>query len=156
MTFSNVMDILLAILVRIGGVVAVWLLAKIGEFISNKITAASIEIGNSVEKTDLEKFNKLIELVETYVMKVVKELNYTMKKAILDATDDGKLTDDDKEKLKNTALEKVKSIISEVDQIVLSMHIDDLDTYICTLIENFVEEVKPPKKVQKQSKTPKE
>ena len=145
MTFQEFVNKILGFIIVAGGALGVWLLGLVGKLISNKISEFQAYIAENLEENNMQRFDNVVEFLTDYVLNVVKELNNTLKKQMIDATSDGKLTDDDKKTLCETALKTVNAILADFDKYILSQHINDIDKYIVTLIEKFVEEVKPPK-----------
>jgi hypothetical protein len=83
--------------------------------------------------------------VDEIIGNVVNELDDTVKKEILAATEDGKLTDEEKIKLKDMAIELINKEVSESIKDFATSIVGDLDSYISTVIENKVTQLKADK-----------
>ena len=85
-------------------------------------------------------FWKILNLFHIYIIvfNVVSELDDTVKKEILKTTSDGKLTEDEKESLKNMAMKMVNEQIADPIKELATNIVGNLDNYISTIIENCV------------------
>lgn len=99
------------------------------------------------KKTENAVLQTLINSVSDNAINVVKALNQTVVDDLKAKTEDGKLTKDEIASIKNTALSTLKSTLSSESQQTISHVFGDLDTYLKTLIEAKVNDVKNGKDV---------
>lgn len=139
---ADFIQILLGLAIVIIGATGAYAISVIASYYRSKKDQIIGQIENHKFVKDNELAKDALRTIDMIVSNVVSELDDTMKKEILKATEDGKLTDEEKTNLKNTAMELIKSEISEPVKEAASSLIGDLNNYISTLIENRVTELK--------------
>lgn len=143
---SEFIQILLGLAIVVIGAAGAYAISVIASYYKSK----KDQIIGQIESNKYIKNNELareaLRIIESIVSNVVEELDDTVKKEILKATEDGKLTDEEKTNLKNTAMDLIKSEISDPVKEAASSIIGDLNNYISTLIENRVTQLKEEKK----------
>lgn len=143
---SEFIQILLGLAIVVIGAAGAYAISVIASYYKSK----KDQIVGQIESNKYIKNNELareaLRIIESIVSNVVEELDDTVKKEILKATEDGKLTDEEKTNLKNTAMDLIKSEISDPVKEAASSIIGDLNNYISTLIENRVTQLKEEKK----------
>ena len=142
---QDFVQILLGFAIVIVGAAGAYAIASIASFYKSKRQ----QLLNDIESSNLIKYNAIakeaVHTVDNIVMNVVTQLDDTVKKELLAATSDGKLTDEEKTKLKNMALGLINEQISETIKDFSSAIIGNLDSYISTVIENCVTTIKEEK-----------
>lgn len=94
------------------------------------------------EKYKNEKINQAMTIFKDTVYDVVMSLEQTVVSEIIKKSEDGKLTPEEKEEIKNLALEKIKSNVKPHIKATLQMVYNDLDRYLDDVLESKVKEVK--------------
>ena len=89
-------------------------------------------------KTDNEKVHAALDQFNDLVYTTVMELEQTVRVAL----SDGKLTQEEKDKIKAIAMSKVKGQLPEFMGNQLKTVVHDLDDYISSKIEAYVSEMK--------------
>ena len=143
---SEFIQILLGLAIVVIGAAGAYAISVIASYYKSKKDQiiGQIESNKYIKNNELAK--EALRIIESIVSNVVEELDDTVKKEILKATEDGKLTDEEKTNLKNTAMDLIKSEISDPVKEAASSIIGDLNNYISTLIENRVTQLKEEKK----------
>lgn len=142
---SEFLQILLGLAIVVIGAAGAYAISVIASYYKSKKDQILKQIENNKFVKDNELAKDALRTIDMIVSNVVEELDDTMKKEILKATEDGKLTDEEKTNLKNTAMELIKSEISDPVKQAASSLIGDLNNYISTLIENRVTQLKDEK-----------
>ena len=101
-----------------------WGLKLLGAYIASKTKNESIA----------NAFNTFTEIVET----TVKDLDQTFKKA----AEDGKFTEEEKQAIKQLALDKVNNQLPEYLKAQLNTVVNDLQSYVDSKIEATVRDIK--------------
>lgn len=142
---NEFIQILLGLAIVVIGTAGAYAITSIATFYKSKRD----QILEDLESTKLFKNNDIakdaLKFIDSIIFNVVSELDDTIKKDLLKATEDGKLTDEEKAMLKNKALELVKSQISDPIKEAATVLVGDIDSYISTVIENQVTEIKAEK-----------
>ena len=142
---NEFIQILLGLAIVVIGTAGAYAITSIAAFYKSKRD----QILEDLESTKLFKNNDIakdaLKFIDSIIFNVVSELDDTIKKDLLKATEDGKLTDEEKTMLKNKALELVKSQISDPIKEAATVLVGDIDSYISTVIENQVTEIKAEK-----------
>lgn len=142
---NEFIQILLGLAIVVIGTAGAYAITSIAAFYKSKRD----QILEDLESTKLFKNNDIakdaLKFIDSIIFNVVSELDDTIKKDLLKATEDGKLTDEEKAMLKNKALELVKSQISDPIKEAATVLVGDIDSYISTVIENQVTEIKAEK-----------
>lgn len=139
---NDFIQIILGLTIVVLGAAASYAIATIASYYKSKRE----QLLNDIEQTNLVKYSAIakaaVETIDTIVMNVVTELDDTVKKEILAATSDGKLTDEEKEKLKKLAMDTINLEIADPIKEFAASIVGNLDAYISTAIENCVTELK--------------
>lgn len=142
---NDFMQIIIGLTIVILGAAASYAISTIASYYKSKRE----QLLNDIEQTNLVKYSAIaksaVETIDTIVMNVVTQLDDTVKKEILAATSDGKLSDEDKEKLKNMAIDIINLEIADPIKEFAASIVGNLDAYISTAIENCVTELKADK-----------
>jgi hypothetical protein len=139
---ADFIQILLGLAIVVIGAAGAYAISVIASYYKTKKDQIIGQIENHKFVKDNELAKDALRTIDMIVSNVVSELDDTIKKEILKATEDGKLTDSEKEMLKTKAMDLIKSEISEPVKEAASSIIGDLNNYISTLIENRVTELK--------------
>lgn len=139
---NEFIQILLGLAIVVVGAAGAYAISTIASFYKSKKDEILGQIASNKYINDSEIAQDALRFIENIVSNVVEEVDDTVKKEILKATEDGKLTDEEKTKLKTMAMDLVKSEISDPIKEAASSLIGNLDNYISTLIENRVTEMK--------------
>jgi len=139
---NDFIQIILGLTIVLIGAAASYAIATIASYYKSKRE----QLLNDIEQSNLVKYSAIaksaVETIDTIVMNVVTELDDTVKKEILAATSDGKLSEEEKTKLKNMAMDIINREIADPIKEFAASIVGDLDTYISTAIENCVTELK--------------
>ena len=139
---NEFIQILLGLAIVLIGTAGAYAITTIASFYKSKRD----QILEDIESTKFFKNNDIaksaLTFINSIISNVVTELDDTVKKDLLKATEDGKLTDEEKAMLKNKAIELVKSQISDPIKEAVSILVGDIDSYIGTVIENQVTDLK--------------
>ena len=142
---NDFIQIILGLTIVVLGAAASYAIATIASYYKSKRE----QLLNDIEQTNLVKYSAIaksaVETIDAIVMNVVTELDDTVKKEILAATSDGKLTDEEKEKLKKLAMDTINLEIADPIKEFAASIVGNLDAYISTAIENCVTELKADK-----------
>lgn len=142
---NDFIQILLGLAIVLVGAAGAYAITAIASFYKSKRE----QLLNDIEQTNLVKYSAIakdaVETVDRIVYNVVNELDDTVKKEILKATSDGKLTDEEKTRLKDMALKLINEQISDSIKEFATSIVGNLDSYISTIIENCVTEIKSDK-----------
>lgn len=139
---ADFIQILLGLAIVVIGAAGAYAISVIASYYKTKKDQIIGQIENHKFVKDNELAKDALRTIDMIVSNVVNELDDTIKKEILKATEDGKLTDSEKEMLKTKAMDLIKSEISEPVKQAASSLIGNLDNYISTLVENRVTENK--------------
>jgi hypothetical protein len=142
---NDFIQILLGLAIVIIGATGAYAISVIASYYRTKKDQLMNQIMSNKYIEDSEIAKDALKTIEMIVSNVVNELDDTVKKEILKTTEDGKLTEEEKTDLKNTAMELIKSEISDPVKQAASSIIGDLNNYISTLIENRVTKLKDEK-----------
>jgi hypothetical protein len=142
---NDFIQILLGLAIVIIGATGAYAISVIASYYRTKKDQLMNQIMSNKYIEDNEIAKDALKTIEMIVSNVVNELDDTVKKEILKTTEDGKLTEEEKTDLKNTAMELIKSEISDPVKQAASSIIGDLNNYISTLIENRVTKLKDEK-----------
>lgn len=139
---NDFIQIILGLTIVLIGAAASYAIATIASYYKSKRE----QLLNDIEQSNLVKYSAIaksaVETIDTIVMNVVTQLDDTVKKEILAATSDGKLSEEEKTKLKNMAMDIINSEIADPIKEFAASIVGDLDAYISTAIENCVTELK--------------
>jgi hypothetical protein len=128
------------------------------ELIMNLITAFAIPVAGALAtfivkwvnaqaeqikaKTNQDKINHYIDILNETVAEVVVSLNASTVDALKKAAKDGKLTPEEIEDIKEGAIDTIYSIIGNTGIEILELAFDDLEALIAVKIDKAVEDVK--------------
>lgn len=139
---NDFIQIILGLTIVLIGAAASYAIATIASYYKSKRE----QLLNDIEQSNLVKYSAIaksaVETIDTIVMNVVTQLDDTVKKEILAATSDGKLSEEEKTKLKNMAMDIINREIADPIKEFAASIVGDLDAYISTAIENCVTELK--------------
>ena len=139
---NDFIQIILGLTIVLVGAAASYAIATIASYYKSKRE----QLLNDIEQSNLVKYSAIaksaVETIDTIVMNVVTQLDDTVKKEILAATSDGKLSEEEKTKLKNMAMDIINREIADPIKEFAASIVGDLDAYISTAIENCVTELK--------------
>ena len=142
---NEFIQILLGLAIVLVGSAGAYAISTIASFYKSKRDQLIAEI----ETSNIIKYSKIardaVYTVDEIIGNVVNELDDTVKKEILASTEDGKLTDEEKTKLKDMAIELINKEVSESIKDFATSIVGDLDSYISTVIENKVTQLKADK-----------
>lgn len=142
---NEFIQILLGLAIVLVGSAGAYAISTIASFYKSKRDQLIAEI----ETSNIIKYSKIardaVYTVDEIIGNVVNELDDTVKKEILAATEDGKLTTIEKVNLKNKAIELINKEVSESIKDFATSIVGDLDSYISTVIENKVTQLKADK-----------
>lgn len=142
---NDFMQVLLGLAVVIVGAAGAYAISTIASFYRSKRD----QIMSEIETSETFKYNQMardaVITIDRIVTNVVNQLDDTMKKEILAASADGKLTEEEKDRLKNLAVCIINEQVSDSVKEFASLLIGDLDIYITTTIENKVTKLKEEK-----------
>lgn len=139
---NDFMQIIIGLTIVVLGAAASYAIATIASYYKSKRE----QLLNDIEQTNLVKYSAIakaaVETIDTIVMNVVTQLDDTVKKEILATTSDGKLSEEEKTKLKNMAIDIINREIADPIKEFAASIVGNLDEYISTAIENCVTELK--------------
>jgi hypothetical protein len=139
---NDFIQIILGLTIVLIGAAASYAIATIASYYKSKRE----QLLNDIEQSNLVKYSAIaksaVETIDTIVMNVVTQLDDTVKKEILAATSDGKLSEEEKTKLKDMAMDIINREIADPIKEFAASIVGDLDAYISTAIENCVTELK--------------
>ena len=139
---NDFIQILIGLAIVIIGAAGSYAIATLASYYKTKRE----QLLNELQENSIIKYNKLakeaLDTIDTIVFNVVSELDDTVKKEILKTTSDGKLTEDEKESLKNMAMKMVNEQIADPIKELATHTVGNLDNYISTIIENCVTSLK--------------
>ena len=131
LTSNGILEIVLAIITLVVG----WGIKQFGSWMKAKEEQIQ-------EKTGSEVLVKYMKLASDHVVDIVKSLNQTIVNDIKEKSADGKLTEEEKKKVLNTAIEYVQNILSADAMLVLQEAIGDVDLWLLTQINKTVSDEK--------------
>lgn len=135
---SNILAPISSLLIIAIGLVAAYAITKFASYWQKKSEEIENNIENGLSDSKINWLTFLMGHLLDVVDAVVMEINDTVKKKILEASKDGKLTEEEKQDLLETAINLVKEEIPEAALDELSEIVGDIDTFIQTKIENAV------------------
>lgn len=139
---NEFVQILLGIAIVAIGAAGAYAITAIASYYKSKRE----QLLNELQENSIIKYNKAareaLDTVDMIIFNVVSELEDTVKKEILQASSDGKLTDDEKERLKDVAMKTINTEIGEPVKEFAKHLVGNLDNYISTVIENCVTSLK--------------
>ena len=104
----------------------------------------SIFIGWLRNKINTDKYGKYLDWTEEIVHNVVFDLQQSIVEDLKEASEDGRLTNEEAESIKSLAVEKIKNQIPSYIFEYLSKGFSDVDDMIGSYIEKTVYEMKRP------------
>jgi hypothetical protein len=120
-------------------VFAIPVAGALATFIVKWVNAQSEQIK---AKTNQDKINHYIDILNDTVAEVVVSLNASTVDALKAAAQDGKLTPAEVEEIKSGAIETIYSILGNTGIEILELAFDDLEALIAVKIDKAVENVK--------------
>jgi hypothetical protein len=93
-------------------------------------------------KTNQEKINHYIDILNQTVAEVVVSLNASTVDALKAAAQDGKLTPEEVEEIKGDAIDTIYAILGNAGLSILELAFDDLDALVAVKIDKAVEKAK--------------
>lgn len=111
----------------------------VGTILSILLTALASYVH---EKYKNEKIDAAISLANETAYNVVMGIEQVVVSEIIKFSSDGKLSDEEKAKIKNKAIESLKNQLKPQTKKALNMAYDNLDEYFDKLLETKVKEVK--------------
>lgn len=135
---SNILAPISSLLIIAIGLVAAYAITKFASYWQKKSEEIENNIENGLSDSKINWLTFLMGHLLDVVDAVVMEINDTVKKKILEASKDGKLTEEEKQDLLDTAINLVKEEIPEAALDELSEIVGDIDMFIQTKIENAV------------------
>lgn len=144
---TEFIQVLLGIAIVVIGVAGAYAITAVAAFYISKREELLKEAESLafIRNNDLAK--EAVELIDNIIHNVVLQLDDTVKKELLAATKDGKLTEEEKIRLKNMAVDLVMDQIAEPLKEKASSIIGELPVYISTVIENYVTRLKAQKEM---------
>ena len=134
-----------------GGIYLTWeeLMLKLGATLIPIIGTlvaglVSIFIGWLRNKINTDKYGKYLDWTEEIVHNVVFDLQQSIVEDLKEASEDGRLTNEEAESIKSLAVEKIKNQIPSYIFEYLSKGFSDVDDMIGSYIEKTVYEMKRP------------
>lgn len=144
---KNILYPVLGVVTTVGGILVAFLISKFASYWNSKREELEVLISGEKKDTRLRLISYLLTHLFDVIDSVVKSLNDTWKKEMLDSTADGKLTKEEKDKLLDKAIDLVKVELPESAWDELSEIIGDVNEYIRTKIENAISLQKEGKKL---------
>lgn len=144
---KNILYPVLGVVTTVGGVLVAFLISKFASYWHSKRQELEVMIGAETKDSKLRIISYLLSHLFDIIDSVVKSLNDTWKKEMLDATSDGKLSKEEQYKLLDKAIDLVKVELPESAWNELSEIIGDVDEYLRTKIENSISLQKDGKKL---------
>lgn len=141
-TLSPAIANIVGIVATAGGLALIWLLIKASSWVSEKIKSVKASYETFRDDASFNAFINTKCVVMDVIQDVVDALNQTLKKELIENSEDGKLSKEDGKRLLNKAIELIMSEISESQQEILETGFGDLEEWIRTKIENSVEKSK--------------
>lgn len=115
--------------------VVIPILSAIATFIITWFRAQTEEIKKRMK---INEANHYIGLLDQAVDDVVNALNQTIVDELKKASEDGKLTSDEAQAIKNDALVRIMQILGERGMLALNQDADNIECLICSKIESSV------------------
>ena len=135
---SNILAPISSLLIIALGLIVAYAITKFASYWQKKSEEIENTIENGLSDSKINWLTFLMGHLLDVVDAVVMEINDTVKKKILETSKDGKLTDEEKQDLLDTAITLVKEEIPEAALDELSEIVGDIDMFIQTKIENAV------------------
>ena len=132
---NDVLSIILSAAVPALTIILTWCAKWLTGFLDAKKQEALTKSKNDTVKT-------YVELVADNAINVVTSLNQTLVEGLKKASEDGKLTLEDANNIKNTAIIMLTDTLSEDIQEVLEETFGDLQSYLSNVIEKTVVMIK--------------
>jgi oligoribonuclease NrnB/cAMP/cGMP phosphodiesterase (DHH superfamily) len=119
--------------------VIISLLSLFTAFVNKFVNAKANELKQSNKHTEL---NKYIDLADKLIVDTVNMLNQTIVADLKTKAEDGKLTEEEKNEILQTAIGNVYSLLADDGKKVLSTAYSDVPEYIRTQIEKVIAQSK--------------
>lgn len=143
MDLTNPISVVGSLLIVVVGIAASYAITKLAEFWKSKSASLTAAADAKFTDTKMDWLNYLLAHATNVIDDIVNALNDTYKKELLEATSDGKLTEDEKKLLLEKGKELVYSEIPENVMEELSEIVGDMEEWVRTKIENSVTDAKP-------------
>lgn len=140
---SDMVSVIVSIMVVAVGAALAHVITTVAAYFNAKKEDIVKSIEQNINKSNNILISAAIERVVDIVAGVVAALNSTYKQELLEASADGKLSDEDKEKLRNKGIELIKAEVSDQTKLMCEAVIGNFDEWIRTLLENMVTAQKP-------------
>jgi hypothetical protein len=142
---TEFVQILLSIAIVIIGIAGAYAITAVASFYKTKREQLLKDAESIAFIRDNDMAKEAVELIDQIIYNVVCQLDDTLKKELLNDTKDGKLTEEEKVRLKNMAMDLVTDQIAEPLKEKASSIIGSLPEYVSTVIENHVTKLKAKK-----------
>ena len=134
----DVVNVVLSIMIVAVGAAIAYGITVVANYFNAKKEDILACIDQMSEQSNGMKVDEAMKQVINIVSNVVNALNDTYKKELIEASKDGKLTEEDKINLRNKALELINAEVSEPLKELISTVIGDFGEWTRTLLENAV------------------
>lgn len=135
---TNIISPVAGIITVVIGITLAYAITKLASFWQAKRKQIESDVEANFKGTKLYWISYLIKHLFNIIDSVVKSLNDTWKKEMLEASKDGKLTEDEKKKLLDKAVNLVKVEIPDSAWEEISEVVGDIDEFVRTKIENSI------------------
>ena len=135
---SDVANIVLSIMIIAVGASIAYVITIVANYFNAKKEDILACIDQMSEQSKDMRIDDAMKRVVDIVSNVVNALNDTYKKELIAASSDGKLSEEDKVRLRNKALELIDAEVSEPLKELISSVIGDFGEWVRTLLENAV------------------
>lgn len=135
----NILNPVISVVVIALGAMIAFAIGKLASFWSAKRKEIEGSFAEFAKQNNLSFATQILSHLFDVIDSVVKSLNDTWKKEMLSATEDGKLTEDEKKLLLTKAIELVKVELPNAAWDALECIVGDVEEYIRTKIENSLE-----------------
>ena len=139
---SDVANVVLSIMIVAVGAAIAYGITVIASYFNAKKEDILACIDQMTAQSNGLRIDDAMKQVVKIVSDVVNALNDTYKQELLNATGDGKLTEEEKVLLRTKALELIDAEVSEPLKELISTVIGDFDEWVRTLLENAVTNAK--------------
>lgn len=135
---SDVANVVLSIMIVAVGASIAYVITIVANYFNAKKEDILACIAQMSDQSNDMRIDEAMKRVVEIVSNVVNALNDTYKKELIEASKDGKLTEEDKVLLRNKALELINAEVSEPLKELISTVIGDFSEWVRTLLENAV------------------
>ncbi len=139
---SDVANVVLSIMIVAVGAAIAYGITVVASYFNAKKEDILACIDQMTAQSNGLRIDDAMKQVVKIVSDVVNALNDTYKQELLNATGDGKLTEEEKVLLRTKALELIDAEVSEPLKELISTVIGDFDEWVRTLLENAVTNAK--------------